>query len=307
VEQLLADQAARTTSRRELRRDHPSLEQVSPDVGVLDTDALADLAAADPDEAAVLLTDLARATDPALRAAARAAAARLLVPPVRHGRGERRGGSARVRRDRPSGPDLDLDATIERLAAAPGGGAGDDLRFEEWGSPRCAYVLVVDASGSVTGRPLATAVTTAAAMVTRLRPGDELAVVAFWSRAVVLRPVAAAGAPVAVLDALFDLRGGDVTDLAAGLRAALAQAALSRASRREIVVLTDGLANEGDDPLPVAATAPAAGGRLHVLALSDEEDARTATARLAGAGGGRVAPLLRPSDAPGAVAAVLAD
>ncbi|MCU4185358.1 VWA domain-containing protein [Acidiferrimicrobium sp. IK] len=305
VDALLAEQSARTTSRREMARAHPRLEQVSPDVGVLDEDGLAELLDEDPDEAATMLADMARATDPVLRAAARAAAARLLIPAARHGRDDHRGGSRRMSRDRRNGMDLDLDATVERLAATARPDA-DDLRWQAWTRPDRAYVLLVDASGSVTGRPLATAVVTAAAVAARLGPEDQLAVVAFWSRPVVLRPMTAREPASDVLDRLFDLRGGDTTNLAAGLRAALRQAGTARAARREILVLTDGRANEGDDPLPVAGSAGGIGARVHVLELSADGDARAACSRLADAGCGRRAPLARPADAPGAVAAVLA-
>jgi Mg-chelatase subunit ChlD len=105
-----------------------------------------------------------------------------------------------------------------------------------------------------------------------------------------------------VLDALFDLRGGSTTDLALGLRTALAQLHDARAAHREIVVLTDGAWNEGEDPVPVAARS---GVTVSVLRTVDSAEAVTACARLAGAGGGRHAPLLRASDAPAAVAAVL--
>lgn len=304
VEALLAAQAARTTSRRELSRAHPRLPEVSPDVGLLDADALAALLEEDPDEAATMMANMARATDPGLRAAARAAAARLLLPAARHGSDEQRGGARRMSRDQPRGMDLDLDATLDRLAATAHPD-GDDLRWQAWARPERAYVLLVDASGSVTGKPLATAVVTAAAVASRLRPGEQLAVLAFWSRAVVLRPMAATEPAADVLGRLFDLRGGDTTNLAAGLRAALGQAGGARAARREILLLTDGRANDGDPPLPVAATAAAAGARIHVLELSADDDARLACRQLAEAGCGRSAPLARPADAPGAVAAVL--
>lgn len=305
MEALLAEQAARTTARRDLGRAHPKLEQVSPDVGMLDEEQLAELLADDPDEAASMLADLARATDPLLRRKARSAAARLLIPPPRSGAAQRGSGASKVARGLPSGMDLDIDATIARLIDAPSP-TGDDLRWQGWSRPSKAYVVLIDASGSVTGRPLATAVTTAAAVATRLRPGDELAVLAFWSRAIVLRHVASQEPPSRVLDRLFDLRGGDTTNLATGLRAALGQAGRARASRREVLVLTDGLANEGGDPLEVAAGAGAAGSTIHVLGLSDAADATAASIRLAGAGGGRWAPLLRPGQAAEAVGAVLA-
>jgi hypothetical protein len=45
---------------------------------------------------------------------------------------------------------------------------------------------------------------------------------------------------------------------------------------------------------------------VHVLALVDEPEASDACHRIADAGGGHVALLLRPSDAPAAIAEVLA-
>jgi Mg-chelatase subunit ChlD len=248
---------------------------------------------------------MAHATDARLRERARALAALLLFPPGRHaGDHSQAGGSARLVTVKAAGLDLDTDATLERLAERPRL-AADDLRWRRWHRPARALVLLVDASGSVSGEPLATAVVTAAALAQRLAPGDELAAVAFSSAAVVLRHVASPTAPSTVLDALLDLRAGDTTDLALGLRTALAQAGMARARRRELVVLTDGLANEGEDALAVAARAEAAGARVHVLALSGEPDALHACRALAAAGAGRMAPLARPSEAPAAVMAVL--
>jgi Mg-chelatase subunit ChlD len=149
-------------------------------------------------------------------------------------------------------------------------------------------------------------VVTAAALAWRCKPEDELAVLAFWSRVVVLRGIASVEPHLRVLDALFDLRGGDTTDLAGGLRAALAQTGLAGPGRRDILVLTDGMATAGDDPVPVAAAAMASGTTVHVLALVDDPAATDACSRISDAGGGRMAALLHPSDAPAAVAEVLA-
>lgn len=288
-----------------MQRHHERLEDVSPEAGALDAEALADELDHDLDEAMAMIMDMARATDRDLRAKARALAARLLIPLPRSGGEDRSGGVATMATVSGAGLDLDIDATVERFGERPRLEA-DDLRWRAWRRPAAAYILVVDASGSVTGTPLATAVMTAAALAGRLDPGDELAVVAFWSRAVVLRDVASPAAPAQVLDRLFDLRSGDTTDLALGIRTALGQAARARARRREVLVLTDGQANEGSDPETAAATAGAAGARLHVLALSEESDARATCVDLAGRGGGRAAPLVRPSQAAEAIATVLA-
>lgn len=295
---------------------------------MLDEAAVSSAYGEDPDATVDLLADLARATDPALRAAARRLAVRLLVPPARAGETQRRG-SSRLTTVAGEGLDLDLDATLERrldgpaplLSASGPDGPGplrpasprrpgarrpfraEDLRWRGWRSPGRSLVLLVDASGSVAGKPLTTAVTTAGALAAGLRTDDELAVIAFWSRAVVLRHLHSPAPASAVLDSLLDLRGGSTTDLALGLRTALAQAAAARVPHADVLVLTDGAWNEGEDPAPIAGGAGAA--RVHTLVTVDDDEARTSCARLAAAGGGRSVPLHRPSDAPAAVRAIL--
>ena len=290
-----------------MQRRHSGLDVVSPEVGALDEAALAGALEEDIDAGVSMLIDLTRATDPRLRDRARMVAASLVVPAARVPGPSVAGGSARIGPVRGGGVDLDLDATLER-AEIPDARSirADDLRWRGWRRPGRATVLLVDASGSVTGPPLAAAVVTAAALAARTGPSDELAVVAFWSRAVVLRRMDDPAPPARVVDRLLALRGGDTTDLAGGLRAALTEVARSTAGRRDVVVLTDGMANEGGDPMPVAASAPALGAAVHVMALSPDEEAEAACRALAGAGGGRFATLRRAADAPEAVAAVLA-
>lgn len=272
---------------------------------MLDEEALAAHLRHDPDEAISLLVDLTRATDPRLREQARALAPRLLLPIARHGIPAPAAGAVRLMTSKRAGLDVDLDATLEELAGRRPPSA-EDLRWHRWTRSGRAHILLIDASGSVTGVPLATAIVTAAALAARCRADDELAVVAFWSRAVVLRDITSNPSHSRVLDALFDLRGGDTTDIAGGLRSALAQAGLAGSKKRDILLLTDGMATAGDDPVPVAATATAQGAVVHVLALSDDPVATDSCQRLADAGGGRTAVLLRASDAPAAVAEVLA-
>jgi Mg-chelatase subunit ChlD len=289
-----------------MRRRHPRLDAVSPEVGALDETALAGALEEDIDAGVSLLVDLTLATDPRLRDRARRVAASLVVPAARIPGPSVAGGAARIGPVRAGGVDLDLDATLER-AEIPDARRirADDLRWLGWRRPGRAVVLVVDASGSVTGPPLATAIVTAAALAARSGPSDELAVVAFWSRAVVLRLIDDPAPPARVVDRLLALRGGDTTDLAGGLRAALSEVARSTAGRRDVVVLTDGMANDGDDPVPIAASAPSLGAALHVMALSPDEEAMDACRALAGAGGGRFVALRRAGDAPAAVAQVL--
>lgn len=305
VAALLREHGARTMSRSELEHRHEDLQRFSPEVGQLDAEAVEQAARTDLDETLELLVDLAKATDSSIRLAARQLALRLSIRPPRAVDGDRSGTSRLSTVDDPfGGVDLDLDATLARLDQHPRLRA-EDVRVRAWRSPATAYVLLVDASGSVAGRRIATALVTAAAVAARIRPDDELSVIAFWSRAVVLRPIRSIAATTDIVGALLTLRGGGTTDLSLALRTGLRQAGAARARRRELLLLTDGIATAGADPIAVAAAAGSAGTRLHVLALSDEEPSHLACTRLAGVGGGRYAELLRPSQAAVAVAQVL--
>ena len=84
----------RTVGRSTLAR-HARFAEVSPEVGVLDEQALDRALAADPDGTLALVADLVHATDESLRAQARRLAARLVID--RSGRAAR---SGPVRRDR---------------------------------------------------------------------------------------------------------------------------------------------------------------------------------------------------------------
>lgn len=304
VEELLRSQGARRASRDQLSRSNPDFDAVSPEAGHLDAEAVADLAARDPDAALRVLAAMARAFDPAVRAAARSLAARLPVGNPRTGTADRPGTSRVVTRREPTGSDVDLDATLAARGSEPHWRA-EHLHTRGWRSTGRAVVLLVDASGSVAGDELAAAVLTASALVQRMRPGDELGVVAFWSKAVVLRPLSADPRVDLVVDRLCDLRGGGTTDLELALQTAAAQVARSRAADRQVLLLSDGIATDSPDPVNAAAALARIPARLQVLALSDEEEAMTSCAALAGAGAGKVAALHRPSMAPAAVRELL--
>jgi Mg-chelatase subunit ChlD len=304
VRRVLRENAARRAGRDELARTHPDFRRVSPRAGQLDQQALAELAGRDPDAAARLLAALGRAFDPALRATARRLAARLSVGAPRAGVPDRPGTRRMVTRRDETGTDIDLDATLAARGAEPRW-RPEHVHTRGWRATGRACVLLVDASGSVAGDELAVAVLTASALAQRMRPGDELAVVAFWSQAVVLRALSADPRVDVVVGRLFDLRGGGTTDLDLGLRAAGAQLAGTRAAARDVLLLSDGVPTDSPDPLPAAAALARGGAHLHVLSLSEEPESAAYCAALAAAGGGRVAPLLRPTQAPDAVRTVL--
>ena len=257
-----------------------------------------------------MLVDLTRATDVKLRENRRCAwphrwSYRRPGPRV-YGAGRREAPASGRSRDARGVDRSTFDSTLDRLAEHPQLRA-EDLRWLGWQRPGRAVVLVIDASGSVSGTPLNTAIVTAAALAARSGPHDQLGVVAFWSRSVIpasRRRAIATQLGLARLR-LLALRGGDTTDLDGGIRAALTQIGKSAPARRDLIVLTDGMANEGDDPLPVAAAAAAVGARLHVLALRPEPEALEACTALAAAGGGVLAVLERAAQAPAALARLL--
>jgi Mg-chelatase subunit ChlD len=304
VEDLIRSQSAHRSSRDALSRSNPDFDDISPQAGELDVAAVAELAARDPDAAVRVLAAAARAFDPGLRAAARALAARLPLGRPRSGTPDRAGTSRVVTRQEPTGSDIDLDASLAARGAEPHWRA-EHLHTRGWRSTGRATVLLVDTSGSVAGDELAAAVLTASALAQRMRPGDELGVIAFWSKAVVLRPLSADPRVDVVVDRLCDLRGHGTTDLELALQTAAAHISRSRAADRQVLLLSDGVATDSPDPVGAASALARIPALLHVLALSDEEEAMTSCAALAAAGGGRVAALHRPSQAPSAVRELL--
>jgi magnesium chelatase subunit D len=280
----------RSISRVELSLRHPSLGEVSPEVGELDEDALTRLLAADPDAAAALLADLAAATDRELRAAARRLAARVFIRLGSPGGAPARG-ARRLAASHSGEGDLDLERTMDRW---PGRGpaAREDLVTRSWTAHRRAVCLVVDTSGSMCGLGVAMAAVAAAAVVLaadgRLAPG----VIAFSSDVRVLQAQGARRPPQDLVGDLIGLRGHGVTDLAGALRAAAAQLAGASGGERVTVLLSDCLRTAGADP----ASALQGIDRLHVLCTVPGPEPERAAAGLARAGGGISQPVATLAD-----------
>ena len=188
----VANSQKRTTSRRELARN-PRFEQVSPEVGELDESAVEEGLREDPDEMLAMLADLVGATDRRLRELAKRLAASLFLDIARRGPVRPRGvGTLRELPYRPDGGDLDIDASLEAIMEGRGGAIdAERLRVRGWVQPTTALCLLVDRSGSMGGKPLATAALAAAAVANR-SPSDY-SVLAFGKNVVVAKELSICG------------------------------------------------------------------------------------------------------------------
>lgn len=290
----VAEAGRRTTSRRDLSRA-PAFEQLSPQLGELDESAFEAALAADPDAALTLLADMAGATDERLRALARQLAGRIAVRLTRRGAARQRGMGRLRRVPLQPGGDLDVESSLDALLAARASGrppALEDLRATAWARPTFALSLVVDRSGSVGGQRLAAASLAAAAVA--LRAPEDHSILVFSDKAVVLSSQDRPRAVSAVVDDLLRLRGHGLTDLAVALDAARAQLERSTASRRLVVLLSDGRATAGPDPVPYARRLD----ELVVVAPADDDAEARAFAAAAGA---RCVALAGPADVPRAL------
>jgi magnesium chelatase subunit D len=313
-----AGPARRTLSRAELASRHPVFGDVSPEVGELDTDSLTAMFRADPDAAAALLADLSQATDAALRVLARKLAARVFIQLGSVGRQPSRG-PRRIRSVVRGTGDVDLDATLDRLAGQwpPAGGVGgasarlappaDDLVTRSWQAHRRSVCLLVDASGSMSGLALAMAAVATASVLLAADGRLDAGALAFSGTVTMLQQPGTRQPPEQVVGRLLALRGHGLTDVAAALRAAAAgMAAAAAPGERSAVLLSDCVSTAGGDP----AAALTGIDRLDVLypvpaGQQSDPDSAAAAERLARLGGGICRPVRTLADIPSALTLLL--
>jgi Mg-chelatase subunit ChlD len=288
-------------SRRDLSRN-PRFEQVSPEVGELDEAAVDEALQADPDDTMALLADLTAATDPKLRELAKRLAGRLFLDVSRRGPVRPRGVGKLVEQPyRPDGGDLDLDASLEAIGEARATGGAVDvqrLRIRGWARPGTALCLMVDRSGSMGGKPLATSAVAAAAVAWR-SPADY-SVIAFGKDVVVAKSQDVYKDGDRVINDVLTLRGFGTTDLAGALTAARLQLHRSQAGRRIAVLLSDCRATVEGDVIAAAASLD------ELLIIAPEGDSDEAY-KLAAAVGAKITCVAGPSGVAEALSKLLDD
>lgn len=252
----------------------------------------------DPDETLSMIADLTAATDPKLRAAAKQLAGRLMLDIAGSVARPRRGIGRIVTAPFRGEGDIDIDASTD---AFEGSGSQrrvkvDELRARTWAKRDTAVCLVVDRSGSMGGKPLATSALAAAAVA--LREPDDYSVLAFGRDVIVAKSQDLQRAGEDVVNSVLTLRGFGTTDLAGALRAANEQLARSRAARKVVILLSDCRATEPGDVEAVAGSVE----ELCIVAPDgDDAEARA----LAASVGARIATVAEPTEIPAALVAVL--
>jgi len=277
---------------------HPNFEQVSPEVGELDEAAIDEAMRDNPDDTLSMIADLTAATDPKLREAAKHIAGRLMLDLAGATKQRRRGIGRIVTQPFRGEGDIDIDASVE---AFEGRGARrrvkvEELRARSWSKRDTALCLVVDRSGSMGGKPLATSALAAAAVA--LREPDDYSVLAFGRDVIVAKSQDVRRPGADVVNSVLTLRGFGTTDLAGALRAATEQLSRSRAARKVVVLLSDCRATETGD---VEAAARAVDELCIVAPEGDDAEARTLAANI----GARIATVAEPTDIPAALTEVL--
>lgn len=176
-------------------------------------------------------------------------------------------GNLVTRRWRGDSDEIDLDATLEAVAANPLP-TDDDFLVRQRIRRRRSVVLVVDISGSARGEQVRTAAATVGALVGELSR-DAVAVIAFWSGAALISPLGDPVEPEHVIDALLTLPAQGLTNVAFALSVAAQQlSGVPRADAR-VLLLSDCVHNAGPDPRGVVVDLP----RLDVLLdVSGEHD-----------------------------------
>jgi len=216
-------------------------------------------------------------------------------------RGRRGSGRLRSARFTFQSDDLDLDRSVEELAANPFPGH-EDFWVRERSAGRRAVVLVLDVSGSMRGAPLVRAALAAASAAVAAAE-DDFATVLFWSRTLVVTSVDNPRPLVRVVEDVLAVRPEGLTDVALGLTAGLGQLERSRARERLGILVTDGVSNHGADPASVARRFP----RLHVLTTAATPRRLAACRRIAANGNGECLPVLTVADIPAALTHCLDD
>ncbi len=201
------------------------------------------------------------------------------------------------------GMDFDVEGTIERLIERGkrveeldySDVVGLDRRKREYSA-----VVIVDSSGSMSGRKILSAATMAALISHRVRKG-RYSVIGFNSEAFLIKGAGERRESVEVVERILDLVPLGYTNIADGLARALEES--KSMVNPKFILITDGEHNVGDDPRRVASRMR----QLHVIYTGGRMSRGARFCRdLARLSNGRFHQLREPLEIPRLVRSILA-
>jgi Ca-activated chloride channel homolog len=159
--------------------------------------------------------------------------------------------------------------------------------------------LILDHSGSMSGRPLETVKQAAGKLVDRLSPGDRLSIVVFDHRAKVLVPNQAIEKPADIKRQIAQLKADGGTAIDEGLKLGIEEMAKGkREAISQAFLLTDGENEHGDNNRCLKLAELAAGYNLTVNSLGfGDHWNQDILERIADAAGGTLSYIAKPEQA----------
>lgn len=159
--------------------------------------------------------------------------------------------------------------------------------------------LVLDQSGSMRGRAIATVKQAVTELVQKLQPDDRIAIVAFDHEAKVLVPNQTVDNPAWVMQQLEKLSATGGTNIDDGLKAGISELAKGKKDTvSQLLLLTDGENEHGNNDrcLKLAELAVSYNMTLHALGFGDNWN-QNILERIADAGGGALRHIQTPEQA----------
>ena len=196
----------------------------------------------------------------------------------------------------PGAGELDLERSLEAgFLGVPALMRPEQLRLTRQQARPLSLVTILDMSLSMTGEKVALIAVAVAILRLKL---EKVGVVVFNTTAQRLVGVEEELSPREVVRRVLEVPAQGYTNIEAGLERALQELRGSRERDRVALLLTDGLANVGRNPVPVTQRFP----RLHVVHLGDHHPQGARCCRdMAREGRGRIYRATRYADLPGVV------
>lgn len=185
----------------------------------------------------------------------------------------------------PYSGELDVEATLENVLGKAFPEPGDWV-VQHREERHHQVVMMVDTSLSMSGENMAIAAVAAAVLALKLRAQD-LSVVVFDDVAETITHLGERDAAEEVVRRMLNQPVGGYTNIEAALELGAAELERGRNPRRSGLLITDGVATAGGDPLPPANRFP----RLFVMLTEDYKMNPSLCRRLADAGHGDVFPV----------------